>query len=198
MTTGMGIFARPAKRKKETVRMSVNRYPIIGVMGSHESAWEDYAQPVGELIAKRGYNLLTGAGAGVMTEVAKSFTDVEDRKGVAIGILPAVDYKGQNLDKEAYPNPYIEVPMITPLSAKAQSDVMPFSRNLVNVMTSRALVILPGSHGTRNEVSLALMYDKPLIMFGPEGAFAQFPEDPLRARSIGHIEQFFDDVFGEG
>lgn len=176
--------------------MTVNRYPIVGVMGSHETPWEEYAKPVGELIAKRGYNLLTGAGAGVMTEVAKSFTSVEDRRGVAIGILPAVDYKGQKLDTEEYPNPYIEVPMITPLSAKAQSDVMPFSRNLVNVMTSKALVVLPGSHGTRNEVSLALLYNKPLVMFGPDNAFDKFPEDPLRADSLAHIEQFFDDVFG--
>ncbi len=176
--------------------MAINRYPIIGVMGSHEKSWEEYAFPVGKLIANRGCNLLTGAGSGVMTAVAKGFTDVEDRKGVAIGILPAVDYKGQKLDKEEYPNPYIEVPMITPLSAKAQNDAMPFSRNLVNVMTSRALVILPGSHGTRNEVSLALMYNKPIVMFGPEDAFIKFPEDPLRAETINHVEQFLDDVLG--
>ncbi len=177
--------------------MTTNRYPIVGVMGSHEDSHAEYAKPVGELIAKRGYNLLTGAGDGVMTEVAKSFTQTQERKGVAIGILPAVDYKGQKLDTEEYPNPYIEIPMITPLSAKAQSDAMPFSRNLVNVMTSKALVILPGSHGTRNEVSIALMYNKPLILFGPEDAFDKFPQDPLRAQSIEHVEQFFDDVFGE-
>ena len=177
--------------------MTVNRYPIVGVMGSHEKGWEEYAHPVGELIAKRGYNLLTGAGGGVMTEVAKSFTEVENRKGVAIGILPAVDYKEQKLDTEEYPNNYIEVPMITPLSTKAQSDAMPFSRNLTNVMTAKALVILPGSHGTRNEVSLGLMYNKPLIMFGPADAFDKFPQDPYRAESLHHIEHFFDDVFGE-
>ncbi|MGH1455447.1 MAG: hypothetical protein ACRBDI_01585 [Alphaproteobacteria bacterium] len=177
--------------------MAVNRYPIIGVMGSHEEDWIEYADPIGHIIAKRGYNLLTGAGGGVMTAVARSFTMEKERKGVAIGILPAIDYKGQNLDTEEYPNPYIEVPMITPLSAKAQSDVMPYSRNLTNVMTAKALVILPGSHGTRNEVSLALMYNKPMIMFGPEGAFDKFPEDPLRAEGLHDVEQFFDDVLGE-
>ena len=178
--------------------MTVNRYPIIGVMGSHEEPWEDYARQVGELIALRGYNLLTGAGAGVMTAVAKSFTETKPRKGMAIGILPAVDYKGQKLDTEEYPNPYIEIPMITPLSTKAQNDVMPFSRNLTNVMTSKALVVLPGAHGTRNEVSLALMYNKPLVMFGPDSPFAKFPEDPLRTENIDHVAQFFDDVFEEG
>ena len=175
----------------------VNRKPIVGVMGSHDNAWEQYAEPVGRLLAERGFNLLTGAGGGVMTAVAKAYTSVEDREGLSIGVLPAVDYKGQDLDKEEYPNPYIEIPMITPLSAQAQSDAMPYSLNLVNVMTSKALIILPGSHGTRNEVSLGLMYGKPLIMFGPDEAFEKFPEDPLRADDVKHVEQFLNDVFGE-
>ena len=175
----------------------MNRRPIVGVMGSHEETWDEYAKPVGRLLAERGFNLLTGAGDGVMTAVAEGFVEVEEREGVTIGILPAVDYKGQRLDEEVYPNPYIEIPMITPLSAKAEKDVMPFSRNLVNVMTSKAVIVLPGSHGTRNEVSLALMYDKPLIMFGPDDAFDKFPEEPLRADDIQHVKQFLDDVFGE-
>lgn len=175
----------------------IDRKPIVGVMGSHDNAWEDYATPVGELLARRGYHLLTGAGDGVMSAVCKAFQSVEERSGIAIGIRPAVDYKGEQLSKEEFPNSYIDLPIITPLSAKAQSDAMPFSRNLVNVMTSKALIVLPGSHGTRNEVSLALMYDKPLIMFGPDDAFAQFPEEPLRADDISHVEQFLTDVFGE-
>jgi len=175
----------------------IERLPIVGVMGSHEDEWIEYADPVGDLLAQRGYHLLTGAGGGVMTAVARSYTMVKDRAGVAIGILPTVDYKGQKLDTEEYPNPYIEIPMITPLSMKAQSDVMPFSRNLVNVMTAQALIVLPGSHGTKNEVSLGLYYGKPLIMFGPDDAFDKFPEEPLRADDIHHVKQFLDDVFGE-
>lgn len=175
----------------------IDRKPIVGVMGSHDQGWEQYSHPVGELIAKRGFHLLTGAGGGVMSAVCKAFQGVEERAGVAIGIRPAVDYKGEELSKDEFPNAYIDIPIITPLSAKAQSDAMPFSRNLVNVMSSKALIILPGSHGTKNEVSLALMYDKPMIMFGPDDAFAQFPEEPLRADDISHVERFLDDVFGE-
>ena len=169
--------------------------PIVGVMGSHENEWLEYADPIGDLLARRGYNLLTGAGDGVMTAVARSFTQVENRKGVAIGIKPAIDYKGERLSEIDYPNPYIEIPMITPLSAKAQSDAMPFSRNLVNVMTSKALVILPGSHGTRNEDSLALMYEKPLILFGPEEAFDKFPEAPTRTTDITEVDAFLKETF---
>lgn len=175
----------------------MKRAPIVGVMGSHEDPWDDYAKPVGELLAKRGYNLLTGCGEGVMTSVSKAYYEYPGRTGVVIGIRPAVDYKGEELSKELFPNDYIDIPIITPLSAKAQSDVMPYSRNLVNVMSSKALIVLPGSHGTQNEVSLGLYYNKPLIMFGPDKAFAKFPEEPLRADNISHVEQFLDDVFGD-
>lgn len=175
----------------------IERLPIVGVMGSHEHEHIDYADPVGDLIARRGFHLLTGAGSGVMTAVARSFSSVKDRAGICIGIRPAVDYKGEKLSEDVYPNEYIDIAMITPLSAKAQSDAMPFSRNLVNVMTSKALIILPGAHGTRNEVSLALQYNKPLILFGPENAFDNFPEEPLRGDKIEHVKQFLDDVFGE-
>ncbi len=175
----------------------INRRPIIGVMGSHENSWEEYANPVGELLAERGFNMLTGCGEGVMTSVSKAFYEYPDREGVVIGIRPAVDYKGEQLSKEMFPNEYIDIPIITPLSSKAQSDAMPFSRNLVNVMTSKALIILPGSHGTQNEVSLGIHYEKPMILFGPDNAFDKFPEEPLRASDISHISQFLDDVFGE-
>lgn len=175
----------------------IERREIVGVMGAHDEGWEEFSAPVGQLLAQRGYHLLTGAGGGVMTAAAKAFVETPHRKGVSIGILPAVDYHGEKLSEMEYPNSYIEIPMITPLSSKAQNDVMPYSRNLVNVMTSKALIILPGSHGTRNEVSLALIYNKPLIMFGPDKAFAKFPEEPLRADNINHVEQFLDDVFGE-
>ena len=77
----------------------LNKYPIVGVMGSHENPWNEYAKPVGELLARRGFNLLTGAGDGVMTAVAKAFTDVDDRKGVAIGIKPA-DQAGQTREHD--------------------------------------------------------------------------------------------------
>lgn len=177
--------------------MTTNRKPIVGVMGSHENAWEKYATPIGELLAKRGYNMLTGCGEGVMMSASKAFFEYPDRDGVIMGIRPAVDYRGEQLCKEEFPNEYIDIPIITPLSAKAQNDAMPFSRNLVNVMTSKALIILPGSHGTRNEVSLGLMYDKPLMLFGPGDAFDNFPEDPLRSDKIEHVEQFLNDVFGE-
>lgn len=170
--------------------------PVIGVMGSRKQGWDAYAAPLGQLIAQRGYHLLTGGGAGVMTAVAKAFVEAPDRKGVCLGVCPILgsSYKGQPLSTEEFPNPYIEVPLVVPLDARSQNDAVPYSRNLANVMTAQALVFLPGSHGTKNEVSYALLYNKPIMLFGPDAGFAAFPQDTLRSDNIKHVEQFFDQV----
>lgn len=172
----------------------VDKRPIIGVMGSREEAWEAYAAPVGRLIAEYDYHLLTGAGGGVMSAVAKAFTEVEERAGHSIGIVPTVDYDGSFVPREKYPNAYIEIPVLTPLDRKASGDVNPYSRNYVNVMTSNALVILPGEHGTQNEVALALQYKKQMVLFGPEDAFKGFPEQVTIVEDIEAVREFLDTV----
>lgn len=172
----------------------IEKRPIIGVMGSGENSWNEYATPIGELIADYGYHLLTGAGAGAMTSVAEAFTRVEKRKGVSIGIVPTVDYDGQFVPRAEYPNPYIEVPILTPLDKAAERDSNPFSRNYVNIMSSNAVIVLPGDHGTRNEVSLALQYGKPMILFGPADAFEMFPEQRTRVNDIEAVREFLDTV----
>lgn len=166
--------------------------PIIGVMGSHENEWEEFSVPIGQMIAEHDYHLLTGAGGGVMMAVAKAFVEVEDRAGVSIGIAPTADYDGDPLPTEVYPNPYIEVPVVTPLDAKAQMDKMPYSKNYVNVMSSHAIIILPGSHGTRNEVSLAIKYKKPVVLFGPKTAFEKFPEHPTHVDTVDEVREFLE------
>ncbi len=170
----------------------ITRRPIIGVMGSHENEWEEFSSSLGKMIAQHDYHLLTGAGGGVMTAVSKSFTQETNRKGSNIGIIPTIDYDGGYLSREEYPNPYIEIPVFTQLGNKEQSDMMPYSRNCVNVMSSNALVILPGSHGTRNEVSLAIQYNKPMILFGPDDAFEKFPDQPTRVDTIEEVQEFLE------
>ncbi len=174
--------------------MQIARHPIIGVMGSSTKSWEEYAEPLGALIAEYDYNLLTGAGAGVMTAVAESFSKVENRKGKSLGIVPITDYDGSFVAWEEYPNPYIEIPILTPLDMKAEKDINPYSRNHVNVMSSQAMIVLPGDHGTRNEFSLGLQYNKPMIMFGPHDAFDAFPEQRTRVNDIDAVREFLDSV----
>lgn len=161
-------------------------------MGSHDKEWKELAEPIGRLIAQHDYHLLTGAGAGVMTAVARGFYSVEDRHGIVLGIVPTVDYEGQVVPSEEYPNPYIELPLLTPLDKKAQGDANPYSRNFVNIMTSNAIVILPGEHGTQNEVSIAIKYKKPMILFGPEKSFEKFPEQPSRTDSLDEVLHFLE------
>ena len=172
--------------------MAVVRKPIIGVMGSSETPWEKYATPIGTLIADHDYRLLTGAGAGVMTAVAKAFCETPGRQGVSLGVVPTVDYEGGYVARDEYPNPYIELPIFVPLDKKAENDKNPYSRNHVNVMTSNALVILPGDHGTRNEVSIGIQYKKPMILFGPEAEFETFPEQPVRSEDIEEVREFLE------
>ncbi len=174
----------------------IERKKIIGVMGSHENEWTEYAVPLGEMIAQRGYHLLTGCGAGVMSEVSRGFSMVKGRKGVAIGLRPIEQYSKDAITAHEFPNAYIDVPITTILSHEAQNDMMPYSRNMVNIMSSDALVALPGAHGTKNEASLGLMYDKPVILFGPDGEFDTFPQDTVYTDNIKGIEHFFMDVFG--
>lgn len=170
----------------------LSRLPIIGVMGSHEDSWEEYARPLGKMIAHHDYHLLTGAGAGAMTAVAKHFTDEILREGLSLGIIPTVDYDGSYVSRDRYPNPYIEIPILTPLDMKAQNDATPYSRNYVNIMTSNAIVFLPGDHGTRNEVSLAIKFKKPMILFGAEKHFIKFPEHPTRVEDIDEVREFLE------
>lgn len=172
----------------------LHQRPIIGVMGSGEKAWEEFAKPLGQMIADFDYHLLTGAGGGAMTSVAKAFTDVENRKGVCIGMVPTSDYDGKSVSREKYPNPYIEVPILTLLGTKAEADTNPYSRNYVNVMSSNALVILPGDHGTQTEASLAMQYRKDMILFGPQDAFAKFPQERTRVSDIQSVQEFLQSV----
>ena len=177
--------------------IKIVRRPIIGVMGSHEDEWEEYSRPAGELIAQNDFHLLTGAGAGVMLSAARAFCEQENRLGLSLGIIPTMDYMSGLIASEEFPNPYIEIPIITQLDQKAQNDAMPYSRNNVNIMTSHAMVILPGEHGTRNEVALGLKYKKPMVLFGPERAFANFPEMPTRVDDISQVQEFLEQTIAQ-
>ncbi|MCB1592562.1 MAG: molybdenum cofactor carrier protein [Alphaproteobacteria bacterium] len=172
----------------------LDQMPIIGVMGSHAKGWEEYTVPLGRMIAQHDYHLLTGAGAGVMMAVSKAFCEKTNRAGLSIGIVPTVNYDGKFVPRAQYPNPYIEIPILTPLDIKAQNDSTPFSRNYVNVMTSHAIIALPGEHGTQNEVSLAIHFKKPLILFGPETAFDKFPSQTTRTHDIEEVREFLEKV----
>ena len=159
---------------------SVERRPVIGVMGSARDPHEEIARPLGRWIAEAGYHLLTGGGGGVMAAVTRAFVEVVPRVGIALGILPgevreeggARIYRTPN----GYPNRWVEVAVRTHLPLTGASGLDQRSRNHLNVLTSDVVIALPGFAGTATEVELALDYGRPLVVYDPEGMLSKLLE----------------------
>ncbi len=133
-------------------------------MGSGSVPFRELSEPLGQLLADMGVHLLTGGGSGVMEAVSKAFVAVLPREGNTIGILPSEPH-GTG-PKRGYPNPWIEIPIYTHLPHSGTKGTEPLSRNHINVLSSDVLVFLPGSEGTRSELTLALQYQKPILCLG--------------------------------
>jgi predicted Rossmann-fold nucleotide-binding protein len=163
------------------------RRRIIGVMGSGRDELREWVVPLARWIAEHGYDLLTGAGEGVMQVAAEAFVAVPGRRGVSIGIVPGELVDGVYRPRSGYPNPSVELPILTHLpltGARGQEDM---SRNHLNVLTAQALVVLPGGAGTASEAALAVRYQRPTILFGPAREFRRFPEQLERTDSLERV-----------
>lgn len=167
----------------------MSRLPIVGVMGSSEKDWDDYAVPLGRWLATQPVHLLTGGGNGVMTSVSRAFTAVSPRPGLSIGCLPTEQENGQFICRSNYPNPYVEIPIVTPLGINglAGQPEDAITRNHVNILTANIVIALPGSVGTKNEVELALQFKKPLVLFGPPDAFHDFAAAARRLSALPDV-----------
>ena len=141
------------------------RRPIIGVMGSHSNPHIERSRQVGQWIAKAGFHLLTGGGAGVMGAVSKSFVEVADRSGLALAIVPCISSDTEHSPVLGYPNPWVELPIYTHLERGLEPIDNTNSRNNINVLTSTVLILLPGGEGTESEARLAVRYGTPCIAF---------------------------------
>jgi predicted Rossmann-fold nucleotide-binding protein len=173
------------------------RREIIGVLGSGTEEHRAWVEPLARWIAERGFHLLTGAGGGVMRAAAEAFVAVEGREGLSLGIVPGSVEDGTWRPKPGYPNPAVELPILTHLPLSGERGPEPMSRNHLNVLTAHALVALPGGSGTVSEVVLALRYGKPLILFGPREAFRGFPPEVERTESLERVLDFLTSAPGE-
>lgn len=125
--------------------MELRKRPRIGVMGPSECsprAWE-LAHEVGLLIARQGGILICGGGQGVMEAAA---TGAKEAGGITLGILPG------SSSSEA--NPYIDIPIVTGMGN---------ARNVINVLTSQAIIVVHGACGTLSEIALALKCGTPVV-----------------------------------
>ncbi len=167
------------------------RRKIVGIMGSGTESWKEYTVPLAQWIAQQNYHLLTGGGAGVMASASEAFCEVPERKGLCIGIVPTeANQELGYIPKQNYPNPWVEIPIITPLTTFKSIDRNQISRNHICVLSSDVIIALPGSKGTQNEVELAIRFQKPIILFGSEKVMRDFPPTLKRTDSIAEIQDF--------
>jgi len=172
--------------------MNSNR-SIIGVIGSGGQAYTELSVPLGQWIAQNGFYLINGGGDGTMTAVAKAFTEVPQRKGLSIGVVPSIDFCDESEKRSVYsnpfnyPNPYIEIPIKTHLPLSGKDGLKTGSRNHIVVLTANIIVALPGASGTRSEIQLCLDYKKPLIILDPIDCWTEFKN--TSARFVQNIEE---------
>lgn len=143
----------------------MGRLPIVGVMGSGRQPHDHLAHPLGRWLAGNRFHLLTGGGGGVMAAVSKAFYLTPGRLGRVIGIIPGQrDGEGYR-PLSGYPNPWVEIPIMTHLPFSGVKGTELLSRNHINILSADVVVALPGSAGTVSEMQLAQRYGRPLIAF---------------------------------
>jgi len=152
------------------------RRRIVAVIGSGHAA-DPCCPEVGRLIASLGFDLLTGGGGGVMEAVSRAFHETAPRSGLVIGVVPGRLAPIESLEARhpshikyeipaGYPNEWVELVIYTHLPDSGLQGTLRSSRNHINVLSSDAIVALPGEEGTASEIWLALQYGVPIIAYG--------------------------------
>ncbi len=163
----------------------MQRFPVVGVMGSGSEENPERAAALGRWLARQGVHLLTGGGAGVMESVSRAFAEEPNRSGLVVGVVPGeVDESGYS-PVEGYPNPWIELAIRTHLPLRGAQGAELGSRNHINVLSSDMVIALPGSAGTASEVRLALRYERPLVCW--LSARDEIPGLPDEAQVVGTL-----------
>jgi uncharacterized protein (TIGR00725 family) len=125
------------------------RPPYVAVIGDGDPRGPDaqrileWAEEVGQLLARGGATVVTGGMGGVMRAASRGASGVG---GETIGILPGADAS------EA--NEFVKVAIPTGLGV---------ARNLVVVTAADAVVAVGGRHGTLSEIGLALRQGREVV-----------------------------------
>ena len=164
-------------------------------MGSSTQAFEDLAEPLGRWLASIGVHLLTGGGVGSMEAVSHAFAQVRPREGLVVGVLPADLPDGIAVPREGYPNESVEIAIFTHLPLSGITGTDPRSRNHINILSSDVVVVLPGNEGTESEMTLAVLYGKPVIAFFGDHEVDWRPREGVPvARTLAEVERFVRDA----
>ena len=187
----MALVETRTFKKKIGINIVFNNQKVIGIMGSGQQAWAEFSIPLARWIAEQNYHLLTGGGEGVMAAASQAFCQVENRTGLCIGIIPTkLNEEGKFVPYQGYPNSWVELNIVSPLPRFDGWEIDRPTRNQICVLSSDIVVALPGSKGTKNEVDLAILFDKPIILFGEKKEFKDFPLLVERTSSIDRVRDF--------
>lgn len=132
-----------------TDRPTLIRSPYVAVIGDGEPVGPDahrileWAEEVGQQLARGGAVVITGGLGGVMRAASRGALVAG---GETIGILPGADAS------EA--NEFVRTPIATGLGV---------ARNLVVVTASDAVIAVGGRHGTLSEIGLALRMGRHVV-----------------------------------
>lgn len=132
-----------------TDRPATPRPPYVAVIGDGDPRGPDahrlleWAEEVGQLLARAGATVVTGGLGGVMRAASRGALGAG---GHTIGILPGADAS------EA--NEFVHTPIATGLGVM---------RNLVVVTASDAVIAVGGRHGTLSEIGLALRMGRSVV-----------------------------------
>ncbi len=121
------------------------KFHQISVVGGSnpDSETATLAVEVGKVVAERGAVLICGGLGGVMEAAARG---AKEKGGLTVGILPGYDKESANH--------FIDIVVRTGLG---------HARNILVVASGDLIIALPGSHGTRSEISVALLLGKQVI-----------------------------------
>jgi uncharacterized protein (TIGR00725 family) len=172
------------------------RLPVVGVLGSGEEEHAARAESLGRWLATLDVHLLTGAGKGVMEAASRAFQAVPNRAGLVVGIAPCGNDPA--LPLPGYPNPYVELAILTHLPLTGASGTEPMSRNHINVLSSNVLIALPGGPGTTSEVALALRYRRPIAAFVDKRTdISDLPDEVPAFAALAGVQGFVRRALGK-
>ena len=130
-------------------RPTILRPPYVAVVGDGDPRGPDahrlleWAEEVGQSLARGGASVLTGGLGGVMRAASRGALAAG---GETIGFLPGAD--------AAEANEYVRTPIATGLGVM---------RNLVVVTAADSVVAVGGRHGTLSEIGLALRMGRHVV-----------------------------------
>ena len=147
----------------------------VGVIGKNEQHRNDVvaehtmqaAEQIGRLVAQRGGVIVTGGRAGVMEAASKG---AQQAGGLTIGFLPGMEKSGAN--------PYVDVIFPTGLGR---------ARNLLTARSCDVLIMVGGSTGTLNELTIAYAEARPVVILEGSGGWAD------KIRGVLHEGRYLDE-----